>query len=525
MAAVIAVSIGPGQMQFTVMPCRPNSTAILRVRPVTPAFEAEYAAMPAVATIASVDAMFTTRPPWGARRRWSSVARTSRAYAVRLTDRVVAHASSKDSSSWNIDESIDTPALLTNMSMPPKASTAAAATEPAAERSARSATMRHRPPGSVGVGDLADHGGHAFGGSFDDGDVRAFVGEQVRGGSTHSGPGAGDDRRATGDRAGQLGQAHGHEFGTLATRRLGCRRRRPVAWSTFSDPSKEVRCLKSLLPSIAPAEGKLGVLIVGLGAVATTLIAGVELAKRGMAAPVGSLTQMGTIRLGKRTEGRSPLIKEFVPIAPLQDLVFGSWDPFPDDAYVAAQRAGVLDAPRHLEAISDTLREIRPMPAAFDQRYVKNIDSSNTKGKISKRAMLEAIREDIHRFKDEKQVDRLVMIWAASTEIFIEPNMAHMDLEHFEAAIDADDPAIAPSMLYAYAAILEDVPFCNGAPNLTVDIPVLRELAVERNVPISGKDFKTGQTLVKTVLAPDAQGPHARALGLVLDQHPRQPRR
>ena len=264
-------------------------------------------------------------------------------------------------------------------------------------------------------------------------------------------------------------------------------------------------------PTIAPAEGKLGVLIVGLGAVATTLIAGVELAKRGMAAPVGSLTQMGTIRLGKRTDGRSPLIREFAPIAALDDLVFGSWDPFPDDAFVAAQRAGVLDAPRHLEAISDVLRDIRPMPAAFDQRYVKNIDSDNTKGKISKRAMLEAIREDIHRFKEDKQVDRLVMIWAASTEVFIEPSMAHMDLEHFEAAIDADDPAIAPSMLYAYAAILENVPFCNGAPNLTVDIPALRELAVERNVPISGKDFKTGQTLVKTVLAPMLK---ARMLGL-----------
>ena len=264
-------------------------------------------------------------------------------------------------------------------------------------------------------------------------------------------------------------------------------------------------------PTIAPAEGKLGVLIVGLGAVATTLIAGVELAKRGMAAPVGSLTQMGTIRLGKRTDGRSPLIREFAPIAALDDLVFGSWDPFPDDAFVAAQRAGVLDAPRHLEAISDVLRDIRPMPAAFDQRYVKNIDSDNTKGKISKRAMLEAIREDIHRFKEDKQVDRLVMIWAASTEVFIEPSMAHMDLEHFEAAIDADDPAIAPSMLYAYAAILEGVPFANGAPNLAVDTPVLRQLATERNVPISGKDFKTGQTLMKTVLAPMLR---ARMLGL-----------
>ncbi|MEZ5216724.1 MAG: inositol-3-phosphate synthase [Ilumatobacteraceae bacterium] len=264
-------------------------------------------------------------------------------------------------------------------------------------------------------------------------------------------------------------------------------------------------------PTVAPAEGKLGVLVVGLGAVSTTLIAGVELAKRGMAAPVGALTQMGTIRLGKRTDDRSPLIKEFVPLADLNDLVFGAWDPFPDDAYVAAQRAGVLESTKHLEAIADTLRDIRPMSAAFDNRYCRNIDQPNTKGTVSKRAMLEAIREDINRFKDEKQVDRLVMIWAASTEIFIEPNMAHMDLDHFEAAIDADDPSIAPSMLYAYAAILEGVPFANGAPNLTVDVPALRELATERGVPISGKDFKTGQTLVKTVLAPMLK---ARMLGL-----------
>ncbi len=262
---------------------------------------------------------------------------------------------------------------------------------------------------------------------------------------------------------------------------------------------------------IAPATGKLGVLTVGLGAVSSTLIAGVELAKRGQAEPFGSLTQMATIRLGKRTDKRSPLIKDFVPLASLDDIVFGAWDPFPDDAYVAAQRAGVLDSGRHLEGIADALRDVRPMPAAFDRQYVKRLDADNTMHTIDKRTMLNSIREDINRFREDKQVDRVVMLWAASTEIFIEPGPTHASIEAFEAAIDANDPTIAPSMLYAYAAILEDVPFCNGAPNLTVDIPALRELATERNVPISGKDFKTGQTLIKTVIGPMLK---ARMLGL-----------
>jgi myo-inositol-1-phosphate synthase len=262
---------------------------------------------------------------------------------------------------------------------------------------------------------------------------------------------------------------------------------------------------------VRPADGRLGVLTVGLGAVASTLIAGVELVKRGMAAPVGSLALMGTIRLGKRTDDRSPLIRDFVPIAGLDDLVFGAWDPFPDDAYVAAQRAGVLEAGRHIEQISDALRDVRPMAAAFDRRYVKNIDAENTLGAVSKRAMLEAIREDINRFREDRQVERVVMIWCASTEVFIEPGPAHADLESFEAAMDADDPTISPSMLYAYAALLEGVPFCNGAPNLTVDAPALREFATAEGLAISGKDFKTGQTLIKTVLAPMLK---ARMLGL-----------
>jgi myo-inositol-1-phosphate synthase len=264
-------------------------------------------------------------------------------------------------------------------------------------------------------------------------------------------------------------------------------------------------------PTVQPADGRLGVLTVGLGAVASTLIAGVELVKRGLAEPIGSLALLDTIRLGKRTDDRTPMIKDFVPLAPLEDIVFGAWDPFPDDAYVAAQRAGVLEAGRHIEQISDSLRDVVPMKAAFDNRYVKNIHADNILTSVDKRSMLNAIREDINRFRDEKGVDRLVMIWCASTEVFIEPGPAHMDLDSFEAAIDANDPTIAPSMLYAYAALLEGVPFNNGAPNLAVDTPVLRQYATDHGIPISGKDFKTGQTLIKTVLAPMLK---ARMLGL-----------
>ena len=263
--------------------------------------------------------------------------------------------------------------------------------------------------------------------------------------------------------------------------------------------------------SIAPAEGKLGVLVIGLGAVTTTLIAGVELAKRGQGQPIGSMTQMGTIRLGKRTDGRSPLVKDFVPLAKLEDIEWGAWDVFPDDAYVAASRAGVLEQGKHIEAISEVLRDIRPMKAAFERKYARNLTGEHTMGDIGKRAMLNAIREDINRFRDEKGVSRLVMIWCASTEVYIEPCEVHATIEAFEKAIDANDERIAPSMLYAYAALLEGVPFANGSPNLAVDMPCLRQFATERNIPISGKDFKTGQTLMKTVLAPMVK---ARQLGL-----------
>ncbi len=262
---------------------------------------------------------------------------------------------------------------------------------------------------------------------------------------------------------------------------------------------------------IAPAQGRLGVLCVGLGAVASTFIAGVENVRCGRAKPIGSLTQMGTIRLGKRTEGRSPLIREFVPLARLTDLVFGAWDPVPDDAYQSCLACGVLDRHEHVEPIADFLKAIRPMPAAFDRQYVKRLDGSNVKRGKSKRDLAEQIRADIREFKERHRCDRLVMIWCASTEIFLSPGPVHWSLEAFEQGMDRNDPAIAPSMLYAWAALMEGVPFANGAPNLTCDFPAMEQLAKTRGVPIGGKDFKTGQTLVKTVLAPMFK---ARMLGV-----------
>ncbi|MDX2192312.1 MAG: inositol-3-phosphate synthase [Gemmatimonadales bacterium] len=264
-------------------------------------------------------------------------------------------------------------------------------------------------------------------------------------------------------------------------------------------------------PSIAPAEGKLGVLCVGLGAVASTFIAGVELARRGTARPIGSLTQMATIRLGKRTEGRAPLIRDFVPIARLDDLVFGAWDPIPDDAYTACVRAGVLDRHEHIEPIADWLKAIRPMPAAFDRHYVKRLEGTNVKPQGTKREQAEALRADIREFVRAHGCSRAVMVWCASTEIFIQPGPAHQTLAAFEAAMAANDPTVAPSMLYAWAAIMEGVPFLNGAPNLTCDIPALEQLARDKGVAIGGKDFKTGQTMLKTVLAPMFK---ARMLGV-----------
>jgi len=261
---------------------------------------------------------------------------------------------------------------------------------------------------------------------------------------------------------------------------------------------------------VRPVTGKLGVLTVGLGAVATTFMAGVESIRRGKSLPIGSLTQMATIRLGKRTDNRSPLIKDFVPLAGLDDLIFGAWDPIPDDAYQAAIKAGVL-TPADLAGVSDFLQTITPMPAAFDQHYVTRINGTHVKKGKTKRDLAEQIRQDIRDFKSRHHLDRVVMVWCASTEIYIKAGAAHATLEQFEKAMERNDESIAPSMLYAYAALMEGVAFANGAPNLTVDMPCLIRLANERGVPISGKDFKTGQTWMKTVIAP---GLKARMLGL-----------
>jgi myo-inositol-1-phosphate synthase len=253
------------------------------------------------------------------------------------------------------------------------------------------------------------------------------------------------------------------------------------------------------------------VLTPGLGAVATTFMAGVESVRRGLALPIGSLTQMATIRLGKRTENRAPLIKEFVPLAGLDDLVFGAWDPIPDDALTAARKAGVLEE-KDIAPLADFLAAIKPMPAVFDNKYITRITGSNVKKGKTKRDLAEQLRQDIRDFKARHKLDRLVIVWCASTEIYIKAGPQHATLEQFEKAMERNDDAIAPSMLYAYAAIMEGVPFANGAPNLAVDTPALMQLAHDRGVPIAGKDFKTGQTWMKTVIAP---GLKARMLGLL----------
>ena len=264
-------------------------------------------------------------------------------------------------------------------------------------------------------------------------------------------------------------------------------------------------------PDIRPADGKLGVLLVGLGAVSSTFIAGVEHIRRGTGSPVGSVSQMATIRLGKRPDGRTPLIKDFVPLADLDQLVFGAWDPIPDNAYQAASKAGVLDRYEQVEPIADFLKSIKPMPAVFDKDYVKRLEGVNVKSMDSKLAAVDAIRTDIRRFKEENGCDRLVMVWCASTEKFVTENEIHQGIEDFVGALRDNDEKIAPSMIYAYAALMEGVPFANGAPNLTVDIPALEKLARDQGVPVCGKDFKTGQTLVKTVIGPMLK---ARMLGM-----------
>ena len=261
---------------------------------------------------------------------------------------------------------------------------------------------------------------------------------------------------------------------------------------------------------IAPAEGPLGVLVPGMGAVTTTFIAGVEAVKRGLGEPIGSLTQLSTIRLGKRTEGQSPRIKDFVPLAGLSDLVFGSWDIYEDNAWEAAVKAGVLE-PALLEQLREPLSAVRPMKAVFDPEFVRRIDGPNVKQGGSKLDKAERLMEDIENFRQRNSASRLVMIWCGSTEVFHKPSQVHQTLEDFECGLQKNDPEIAPSQIYAYAALKMGVPFANGAPNLTVDAPALMELARERQIPICGKDFKTGQTFMKTLVAP---GLKARMLGL-----------
>ena len=261
---------------------------------------------------------------------------------------------------------------------------------------------------------------------------------------------------------------------------------------------------------ISPANGRLGVLLAGLGAVTTTFMAGVFAIRKGLAVPTGSLTQMGTVRLGKRTDGRSPLIKDFVPLASLDDLVFGGWDIFNDNCYEAARNAEVLK-PDLLEQVRPELESITPWPAVFDQHYVKKLDGPNVKTGASKRELAEQVIEDIRRFKTEQNVDRLVLVWCGSTEIFMEESAVHSSLEAFEKGLDDSDPAIPSSMIYAYAAIKEGIPYANAAPNLSADVPALEQLALKTGSPLAGKDLKTGQTLMKTMIAP---GLKARLLGV-----------
>jgi myo-inositol-1-phosphate synthase len=261
---------------------------------------------------------------------------------------------------------------------------------------------------------------------------------------------------------------------------------------------------------IAPAQGRLGILLVGLGAVSTTFIAGVIAIRKGLSKPIGSLTQMGTIRLGKRTDGRSPRIDELFPLASLKDVVFGGWDLFDENCYEAARTAGVLE-PALLDEIKPELEAITPWPAVFDQRYVKRLSGTHVKTGRNKKDLAGQVIADIRRFKEEKRLDRLVMVWCGSTEVYLTETPAHASIEAFERALEADDDSIPSSMIYAYAAISEGIPYANAAPNLSADIPALVALAATTQTPVAGKDLKTGQTLIKTIMAP---GLKARLLGV-----------
>lgn len=262
--------------------------------------------------------------------------------------------------------------------------------------------------------------------------------------------------------------------------------------------------------NISKPEGKLGILIPGIGAVSTTFIAGVIAAKNGIGQPIGSITQMGKIRLGKRTENRNPAISEFVPLASLNDLVFGGWDITPDNAYEAAMNAGVLERDL-LGTLKDEMSAIKPMTAVFDHKFVKNLEGEHVKHEKTKMDSAKALMADIQKFKTENDCSRLVMIWCASTEIYVEQQEIHKSIELFEQALKDNHPAVSPSMIYAYAALKSGVPFVNGAPNLTCDMPAIVDLATQSNLPIAGKDFKTGQTLMKTILGP---GLKSRLIGI-----------
>lgn len=261
---------------------------------------------------------------------------------------------------------------------------------------------------------------------------------------------------------------------------------------------------------VKDANGKLGILIPGLGAVATTLIAGVASINKGFSKPVGSVSQLSRIRLGKRTENRNPLIKDFVPLAKLEDVVFGGWDVYEDNVYEAASKAQVLEQGQ-LDAVKAELEAIQPMKAVFDRNFVKNLDGTHIKTEKTRRELADAVQRDIREFKEKNGLDRVVLVWCGSTERYIETNEAFSTIAKLEEALDNDDQRIPPSMIYCYAAIKEGAPYVNGAPNLTCDVPAIVELAHEHGVAIAGKDFKTGQTLMKTIVAPGLQ---ARALGV-----------
>ena len=262
--------------------------------------------------------------------------------------------------------------------------------------------------------------------------------------------------------------------------------------------------------SIRSAEGKLGILLVGMGAVSTTTIAGIMAVRKGIAKPIGALTEMGTVRLGKRTDGRSPSIREFVPLASYDQLVFGGWDIFEDDCYEAATTAGVL-GPSLLNQIKDELSAVKPWPAVFDRQYVKRLDGPNVKKGKTKKDLAAQVIDDMRKFKAQHKLDRLVMVWCGSTEVFMKESAAHQSIAAFEKALESNDPSIPSSMIYAYAAIKEGIPYANAAPNLSADIPALLELAQKTGSPLAGKDLKTGQTLIKTIIAP---GMKARLLGI-----------